>query len=236
MTGIFLVMAHPDDAFVWCGGLVLECIQLGAKVTIVSLSKAADRVEDAIKEIGVANNVKYLSFDRRKISESKICKLVTEASPEVIVTHWADDTHDYHREAACVTELCLKDYKLKQYDERMVPNLRVLQCDTYYSLGQNGIPFPGKTIIDISNNYAKKMKIVKAICGKYLPLIERMVRIQNAFYGGKIGSKFAEAFLESSSLASIGGGLGMTTAKNLLEMGQRQRLLRRKDKEHSPHE
>jgi len=218
MTHIFLIMAHPDDAFVWCGGLILECLKLNAKISIVSLSTADNIIEKEISKITTANEIEYLSFNKRMVDENRICDLLIKNTPDLIITHWMDDTHDYHRKTANLTELSIKKYKIKCYDKGDKTNFRIFQCDTYYSVGQNGSPFPGRIILDISDSFRKKIHILKKICDKYLSLIEPMVTIQNAFYGGKIGERFAEAFLECASLASIGGGIGRTTAKSIVDL------------------
>lgn len=220
MTRIFLIMAHPDDAFVWCGGLILECSKLNAEMTIISLSTTDDTIEKNISKITDANDIEYLSFNKKMVDENIICDLLFKNTPDLIITHWIDDTHDYHRTIANLTELSIKEYKLRCFDKRGKTNFRLIQCDTYYSLGRDGSPFPGKIIVDISDSFRRKMGILKMVCGKYLSLIKPMVAIQNAFYGGKIGQRFAEAFLESSSLASIGGGLGKIAAKNIVDLGK----------------
>jgi LmbE family N-acetylglucosaminyl deacetylase len=216
-------MAHPDDAFVWCGGFILECLKLDAKVTVVSLSKTSSTLEKKIRKTTDSNKIEYQSFKKELVNENRICDLISKNTPELIITHWASDTHDYHRKTTNLTELAIKNYKLRCYDKGCHANIRVLQCDTYYSIGQNGEPFPGKVILDISSCFKKKVSILRKTCGKYLSIIENMVRIQNAFYGGKIGVRFAEAFLESASLASIGGGLGRTTAKNIVDLCRKPR-------------
>lgn len=217
MTQILLIMAHPDDAFVWCGGLILESLKLNAEINIVSLSTTDNKTEKEISEIAGHNGIGYQSFSKNMVSESRICDLLSENGPDLIITHWMNDTHDYHRKTAEITEQLLKKTKLKCYKKGGKTNFRIFQCDTYYSLGQDGSPFPGKIILDISDSFQNKISILKKACGKYLSLIEPMVRIQNAFYGGKIGQQFAEPFLESSSLASIGGGLGKITARNIVD-------------------
>ena len=88
-------------------------------------------------------------------------------------------------------------------------------------MGIDGIPFPGKILVDITEVFEEKMKILKDICGKYYYLVRPMVIIQNKFYGGKAGCKYAEAFLEASSLASIGGGIGKTNICSLIDPSRR---------------
>jgi len=216
MTHTFLVMAHPDDAFVWCGGLILESLKLNEKVSIVSLSKANNEIEKRVNKISADNNIEYVSFRKGNSQENKVCGRLIREAPDLIITHWTNDTHDNHRMSSHIAELAMKEYKLTSYENGRKPSFRVFQCDTYYSMGQDGSPFPGRIVVDISDSFRKKLEILRTIRDKYLSLIEPMVKAQDAFYGGKIGQKFAEAFMESSSLASIGGGLGKMTARNIV--------------------
>lgn len=213
------IMAHPDDAFVWCGGFIFSCLKLKSKINVLSLSKAEKDVEKRIEEISIGNNFKYYSLLKDEVDIDKILEILIKAQPDLIITHWHLDTHEYHRITANLTEIAIQKYKLDTYyKHNKSVNIRCLQCDTFYSLGTNGDPFPGKTIIDISDDFPKKIDIINEVSSKYIKIIEPMARVQGALYGGKTGCKYAEAFLEFSSLASIGGGLGKMNAHSIIGM------------------
>lgn len=214
---IVLIMAHPDDAFVWCGGFIFSCLKLKSKINVLSLSKAGNDVEKNIEKIAENHHFEYSSISKKEVDINLISNILIKTQPDLIITHWFQDTHEYHRITANLTETAIKKYKLHTYDmHNMSVNIRCLQCDTYYSLGTTGDPFPGKTILDISTYFSKKIDILKLVSSKYTNLFEPMIRIQGAFYGGKIGCEYAEAFLEFSSLASVGGGLGRMNTQSII--------------------
>lgn len=209
-------MAHPDDAFVWCGGFIFSCLKLKSKINVLSLSKAEEDVEKNIEKLAEKHDFEYCSISKNETDINNIVNILIKTRPDLIITHWFQDTHEYHRMTASLTETAIKKYKIYSYDNyNKSVNIRCLQCDTYYSLGTTGDPFPGKTIIDISGYFSKKIDILKIVSSKYLNIFEPMIRVQGAFYGGKIGCEYAEAFLEFSSLASIGGGLGRMDTKGM---------------------
>lgn len=225
-NNILLIMAHPDDAFVWCGGLILNFLKININVNIVILSRyntnnnnnnnkyATDNLICLAKKKGIT--IRYIKNDSD--GTEKLCNLIVKIAPALIITHWREDTHHNHRKTFLLTEEAIKKYKLYMHKENEVRNIKFLQCDSYYSTGLDGIAFPGKIIIDISNLFNEKVKMLKNISDEYYNIIEPMVIIQNRFYGGKIGAKYAEAFLESSSLSSIGGGIGKTNLSGLIDI------------------
>ncbi|MBU4222656.1 MAG: hypothetical protein KKA10_13785 [Euryarchaeota archaeon] len=214
---ILLIMAHPDDAFVWCGGFIFSCLKLKSKINVLSLSKAEEDVEKNIEKLAEKHGFEYCSISKNEVDIDVISNILIKTQPDLIITHWFQDTHEYHRMTVNLTDTAIQKYKLDTYDKRNKSvNIRCLQCDTYYSLGTTGDPFPGKTIIDISSYFSEKIDILKVVSSKYINIIEPMIRVQGAFYGGKIGCEYAEAFLEYSSLASIGGGLGRMNTQSII--------------------
>ena len=214
---ILFIMAHPDDAFVWCGGFIISCLKLKSNINVLSLSKAEKDVEEKIEKIAEKHHFEYSSISKNEVDRDAILNILFKTQPDLIITHWFQDTHEYHRMTANLTEKAIQKYKLEMYDKHNMPiNIRCLQCDTYYSLGTSGDPFPGKTIIDISSYFSDKIDILKVVSPKYIKILEPMIRVQGAFYGGKIGCEYAEGFLEYSSLASIGGGLGRMNTQSLI--------------------
>lgn len=211
------VMAHPDDAFVWCGGTIFALLQRQIDISIISLSNDEENVDTRITKIATTHNFRYYSFRKCDVNPDIISEHLHNIQPMLIFTHWSQDTHEYHRKTTALTDIAIKQYKLQVLDKGNSPfNIRLLQCDTYYSLGTDGDPFPGKVIIDVTKTFANKLSILELIRPKHSHIIEPMVRIQAEFYGGKIGCPYGEAFLESSTLASIGGGLGRINAENLI--------------------
>lgn len=210
------VMAHPDDAFVWCGGTILALLKIKVDISIIALSNE-ENVDRNISKIAIDHNFRYYSIPKREVNPDIISEYFCKIQPNLIFTHWFQDTHEYHRNTTSLTDRAIKKYKFSVYNNaNSLYNIRLLQCDTYYSIGMGGDPFPGKVIVDVTDTFQGKSDILDLIEPKYKNIIEPMIRIQGEFYGGKIGCPYAEAFLESSTLASIGGGLGRSSAKNLI--------------------
>jgi len=233
-NNVLCIMAHPDDAFVWCGGLILNFLKSDIPVNIVSFSNFEDNKKYALnmKKISQEKGFTFYSFDKNATNfVSKIYELIIQVNPSLIITHWRYDTHDTHRRVSQLAEKAIKQHKFYMFDHDRIRDIKMLQCDTYYSVGIDGIPFPGKILIDISGVFEEKIEILEKICGKYYQLIKSMISIQNKFYGGKAGCEYAESFLESSSLASIGGGIGKTNIYGLIDLSKQtenKKIMRKK--------
>ena len=116
---IACVGAHPDDPESGCGGVLLRCAELGHPVTVIYLTRGergiprksdeeAARIrsaeaEAACKLIGAkpvfAGQIDgSTEFTRARLDQ--MIKLLEEADPDVIFTHWPVDTHFDHQVAS----------------------------------------------------------------------------------------------------------------------------------------
>ena len=116
---IVCVGAHPDDPESGCGGTLIRCAELGHVVTVIYLTRGergirgksddeAARIrsaeaEEACRKIGAkpvfAGQIDgSTEFTRARLEQ--MMKLLTEADPDVILTHWPVDSHFDHQVAS----------------------------------------------------------------------------------------------------------------------------------------
>ncbi|WP_101296812.1 PIG-L deacetylase family protein [Halegenticoccus soli] len=110
------IVAHPDDADIFCGGTLAKHADRGDDVTIVYMTRgeyggfdvsedelAATReaeAEAAAETLGAATE--FLDFKDGRITYSlerrlRIVDLVRELRPDLVLTHYRDDMHPDHR-------------------------------------------------------------------------------------------------------------------------------------------
>ncbi|PCR91995.1 PIG-L deacetylase family protein [Natrinema ejinorense] len=114
---LLAIVAHPDDADIFCGGTLAKHADRGDTVTIAHLTRgeyggietttseiASVREAEARQsgEILGADAVEFLGFEDGRIEYSlenrlSIVETIRTFSPDVVLTHYRDDMHPDHR-------------------------------------------------------------------------------------------------------------------------------------------
>ncbi|MFE5797151.1 PIG-L deacetylase family protein [Streptomyces sp. NPDC056503] len=115
MTTVLIVVAHPDDAEIAMGMRIHEYARRGAQVHVHCLTTGAPRPDgtpvrqDECLAAGAILGVENYTFsnipdtrfieNRGKIN-SELLKLLHDARPDIVYTHFPDDQHLDHRVTA----------------------------------------------------------------------------------------------------------------------------------------
>ncbi|WP_247004342.1 PIG-L deacetylase family protein [Halosolutus gelatinilyticus] len=114
---LLAIVAHPDDADIFCGGTLAKHADRGDTVTIAHMTKGEyggfDATEDAIAETRAeearrsgdelgADEVTFLGFEDGRIEYTlenrlEIVETIRAHAPDLILTHYTDDMHPDHR-------------------------------------------------------------------------------------------------------------------------------------------
>lgn len=81
---VLTIMAHPDDAELWAGGYLAQCVHIGAQVTIALPRHGPER--DAEAEAGAV----VLGTQLRLLEDADstcLAALLKKERPEVVITH-----------------------------------------------------------------------------------------------------------------------------------------------------
>ena len=114
---VLAVMAHPDDAEIFCGGALIKSADAGERTGVLDLTagEAASRgtIESRAREAAVA--AESLGLAERRCAElsdadlvndresrSVVAGIIRALRPRVIVTHWTRGRHPDHRTAAAL--------------------------------------------------------------------------------------------------------------------------------------
>jgi len=199
---LMAVMAHPDDAEIWCGGTLILHAEKGDSVWLCILSYAEESIRgrearEGAKRMGC--EVEFLGLEDVAIRDTdeaadKLKQCLESFRPDTIITHWCDDMHPDHEAAFCLLRRSFLRYYLANPIDKVEQFPRIFCCDTYKSVGLHG-PFKPNYFVDVSQIWEKKMTAIKAHQSEpmhfYLPMIEE----QCLSHGKVAGTKRAEGFL-----------------------------------------
>ena len=198
---LMAVMAHPDDAEIWCGGTLLLHADKGDEVRICTLSYTEDsqrglEARESARQMGC--QVEFLSMQDAGIRDTQeaaeqVWRCIDSFKPDTIITHWYDDMHPDHEVTFCLVRRALLHCFLKETftDIQSVP--RIFCCDSLSSIGLHG-PFKPDRYVDVTDSWDKKIAAIKIHQSQPLSYYLEMIDKQCLAHGRESGKKRAEAF------------------------------------------
>lgn len=208
---------HPDDAELFCSGLLLKLKAQGYHIAVVDLTRGELSSNGDLKtrKKETEEATKILKLDKRfnlKIPDGNIenneknrvniIKLIRQMCPKVCLLPYWEDRHPDHIAAALV----LRDAifyaglkKIKTGQEAYRP-----QAILYYMLHK---PFIPTFVVDISQEMDAKLDAIKAYKSQFLletknsimtyinrPEFLETIVTRAKFYGQQIGCKYGEPY------------------------------------------
>jgi LmbE family N-acetylglucosaminyl deacetylase len=206
MTHVIAILAHPDDAEILAGGTLYKHRQRGDGVTICSLSytddslrgqegaEGARRLGAGFRGFGLADMgvSRYTPDDVERLTG-----FILEHRPNLVLTHWPDDTHPDHAASVQLVVEALVRYAVAHGLEDVAASRQafpqVWSCDTYGAMGRHS-GFEPEWYIDVSAVWEHKIHALQAHQSQnpdhWIDLIQR----HNAFYGARCNRPYAEGF------------------------------------------
>jgi LmbE family N-acetylglucosaminyl deacetylase len=202
MMRLMTVMAHPDDAEIWCGGTLILHAEKGDKVRICIISYTAEstRGKEAIQAANqMGCEVEFFGLEDTAIRDTedvadKLRLSIDAFCPDTIITHWYDDMHPDHEAAFRILRRSLIRGFLIQSKKNIDELPQIFCCDTYNSLGLHG-PFKPDNFVDVTPIWDKKIAAINVHAGQPLKLFLDMIEKQCSNHGRAAGTKWAEGFL-----------------------------------------
>src|SRR5206468_8185911 len=200
---------HPDDAELGMGGTIIKLAKQGHKVHIVDMTTGeptphgseeirAKEKAAAAKVLGVERTL--LGLKNREVvhdipSRHKTAAVIRQHKPSVLFVPYPIDAHPDHVAVSRIAEDARFDAKLTKSDipgEPWHPK-RVI----YYFCTHLRMSFQPTFCIDISDQIEQKMDACHCYESQGFHAegdLMLMVKTINAYFGGRIGTKFAEPF------------------------------------------
>lgn len=193
---LLLVMAHADDAEIWCGGTLLSYLSAGGlgEVWIATGDEQRNNEANLISSVFGNLTIKCLSRSESSIfsdnqAVSALAETISNLRPKAIICHHYADPHPDHR--ACFE---LVNSALMKVNRQSLPDALYL-CNSYF----NGTSSPHgtfapNTYVDISSVSDFKYELIKKHASQDVNYWIAMAKCMDQLNGAKTGVGAAEAF------------------------------------------
>jgi N-acetylglucosamine malate deacetylase 1 len=201
---ILILVAHPDDEVLGCGGTIAKYAKDGEDIVAVIISDgdpinksqefAIKRRKESIaagKILGI-NDTVFIGLQDRpfgsdlkdKHIKGRIEKIINKLAPKIIFTHSPDDPHPVH---ASIARLA-KEIASKTYTP-----IYTFTIGSPFKVKQRDMP---RLYIDISNTFDQKKKALKEFHSQehYLIYYKAVAFLSNKIAGMHSHHKYAEVF------------------------------------------
>jgi bacillithiol biosynthesis deacetylase BshB1 len=220
MASILVIGPHPDDQELGMGGSIARLVSQGHRVHLVDMTngeptpfgtpeKRAKEAAAAAKILGVGRTL--IGLPNRQVVHSiearhKVAAVIRVHRPDWLFLPFPIDAHPDHVAVTRIGEDARFDAKLTKTDipgDPFYPK-RII----YYYCTHLRMNFQPTFCLDISDQMEKKIAAVVAYESQFVannsPVTE-MVRTMNGYFGGRIGTAYAEPFFTYEALGF--GGL-----------------------------
>lgn len=220
MASILVIGPHPDDQELGMGGTIIRLAFQGHTVHIVDMTNGeptprgsveirARESAEAAKVMGVGRTL--LGLPNREVvhdiaSRHKLAALVRVHRPDWMFVPYPIDAHPDHVAVTKIAEDARFDAKLTRsaipgepwYPKRII----------YYYCTHLRMNFVPSFCIDISEQMERKMQAIACYRSQFAENaagdVPAMVRTLNGYFGGRIGSAYAEPFFIHEVLGMTG--------------------------------
>ena len=230
---VLAIMAHPDDAEIFCGGSLIKSAEAGQRTGVLDLTAgemgSSGTGESRAREAEAAAEVMGLAVRRcAELPDAALCNdvksrhvvagIIRTLRPRIVVTHWTRGRHPDHRAAAELVR-----------DASFLAGLRKLPAEgelhrpekVVYALAFREDPVKPTFVVDITDQMEQKIEALSAYgtqfhgksgIGEVFPAGDRplfaQIRSVHATYGSLIRCGYAEPFwteetVEAETLADL---------------------------------
>ena len=214
---------HPDDAELFCAGLLLKSHKNGKRTAVVDLTRGelGTNGDPVTREREAALSATILGLQERRNLELpdgnltntfenrlKIIKVVRDLKPAVCLVPYWIDRHPDHEAASHLIRDGLFFAGLPKIDTEQDP-FRPIKT-FYYMLHT---PFEPSFVVDISNEFNQKMKAIHAYESQFSATgsntkhtfinqeeFLKSIEIRARFYGYRAGCTYGEPYYASELL------------------------------------
>jgi bacillithiol biosynthesis deacetylase BshB1 len=209
MASILVIGPHPDDQELGMGGSIARLAKQGHRVHLVDMTngeptplgtpeRRAAEAAAAAKILGVERTL--LDFPNRQVVHSiearhKVAAVIRLHRPNWLFLPYPIDAHPDHVAVTRIGEDARFDAKLTKTDIPGDPwhPKRII----YYYCTHLRMNFQPSFCLDISDQMETKMAAIRAYDSQMVAnnsAVPEMVRTMAAYFGGRIGTTYAEPF------------------------------------------
>ena len=209
-----IVCAHPDDAEIGVGGVLLNLIAQSARVGVLDLTDGEPTPHGSIEiraretaaasavlgltwrgNLGLPNRSLTDDLDARRLLAGAIRQL----RPRVLLTHYWEDAHPDHVAASALVDAARFWAKLSKTDMPGEPHYpqRIL----YFFAMHLRLHVKPSFVVDVSAHHVKKLQALACYHSQFVqgrppsPSFLDEVRDRDRYWGWTIGTRYAEPLL-----------------------------------------
>jgi bacillithiol biosynthesis deacetylase BshB1 len=218
---VLAIVAHPDDADIFCGGTLAKHADRGDDVAIVHLTRGEyggfDATEDEVAAVRESEarasaerlgaEVGFLDFSDGRVTYSldhrlALVDVIREYGPDAILTHYREDMHPDHRTTSRLVTDAYYMASLPLVETEHPPH----DPSNVFYFGKPTAEFEPSAFVDVSGYQDVKEEAIQShesqveflqahggIDGEFDGLIEG-VRAEARVLGKRTGATFAEGF------------------------------------------
>lgn len=205
---VLVITAHPDDAFIGAGGLMLKLRDRGLDVLVVNVTDGANEnsnslvraneFHNSIRICGLEGYQMHFKDDNLQFQVNDLChaihEILKDVNPSLIITHTRFDQHADHRSVAFAVRTA-KDMLF--HSLRELCRLKIILFFSPIRTNLNTIKHLNPQLLcDISAYYKDKTEAVSLHISQK-PYIDRNLHIHlalNRFYGSLLSCEYAEGY------------------------------------------
>lgn len=220
MASILVIGPHPDDAELAMGGTIARLVGQGHRVHLVDMTNGEPTpfgsVEERAKEAAAAAKVlgvsrTLLGLTNREVvhtieNRHKLAALIRVHRPDWLFVPYGIDAHPDHTAVTKIAEDARFDAKLTKstiVGEPWYPK-RVI----YFFATHLRMSFQPTFCLDISEQIDVKMKAILSYESQFAQgnagFVPEMVKTMNSYFGGRIGTRYAEPFFTHETIGLSG--------------------------------
>lgn len=190
--------AHQDDIEYSCGGTVLRLIDARSEVFIAVISNGASSLNGTLAEreneqkkafeYSNAKRLLTLGYADGEISANaqtvgEIGKMISDIQPDVVFTHYPDDSHQDHRAVAAIVKSATRR-----------------KCSLVYYDSFSSVNFKPNLFVDITDYVPAKIKMLNLFKSQIQKYNERGIDfigksiLTNQLNGYECNADYAEGF------------------------------------------
>jgi len=214
-SGVRTILAigpHPDDIEIGVGGTVLTLIAAGHTVHFLDMTNGeptpkgdpetrANEMAAAAKLLGAATRT-TLDLPNRYVMDTieartKVAEVIRTVQPDLLLVPYWVDAHPDHVATSQICDAARFQAKLTKTDmagEPWYPS-KIL----YYLCSHLRIAFPASFIVDVSEQFEKKIEALRCYPSQFRrdddwPVIDLMTKYA-AYFGALIGADYGEPLI-----------------------------------------
>lgn len=199
MTSILVVAAHPDDIEIGVGGSIAAHVERGDSVTIAIATdgrRSGDattrrREQEKSATILGVGDIRWLTampddYSQNPATIDELRALVDELEPDILYSHYGNDTHQEHREVygTCIS---VGRFTPNVYLYESVTSLPSFSPNMYTPLSRNHF---GAKLDALACHQSQLKRWRRGDVS-----LDRFTEAMSRFRGAQCGTDYAEAFI-----------------------------------------